>query len=129
MVIPTKHRDALNAQSEGKLTLTRHPDGCLLMVPRPVWEKKREEIASWPMSLKQWQRMFLGNASDVDMDKAGRVLITPELRAVAGLGLESKVMLLGMGSHFEIWEADAHERNEATTAAAGFPEDLRQFSF
>ncbi|MFP3701844.1 cell division/cell wall cluster transcriptional repressor MraZ, partial [Burkholderia sp. SIMBA_013] len=40
--IPTRHRDALMAQAEGRLTLTRHPDGCLLVYPRPEWEKKRE---------------------------------------------------------------------------------------
>ncbi len=129
MVVPARHRDAIAVRAEGRLTLTRHPDGCLLMVPRPVWEKRREEIAAWPMSLKRWQRMFLGNASDVEMDNAGRVLIAPELRDAVGLGLDSKVMLLGMGSHFEIWEAAAHEQNEATTAAAQLPEDLRHFSF
>ncbi len=130
MIVPTKHRDALNLQSEGRLTLTRHPDGCLLMFPRSTWEQSRSEIANWPMSLKQWQRMFLGNASDVEMDNAGRVLISPELRATAGLDVaDAKVMLLGMGSHFEIWEAGAHQQNEAATAAAGFPEDLRHFSF
>ena len=32
--IPTRHRDALIAQAEGRLTLTRHPDGCLLVYPR-----------------------------------------------------------------------------------------------
>jgi MraZ protein len=129
MIVPTRHRDALNLQSEGRLTLTRHPDGCLLMFPRSVWETSRIEIAGWPMSLKQWQRMFLGNASDVEMDSAGRVLISPELRGVAGLQDNPQVMLLGMGSHFEIWEATAHEKNEAATVAAGFPEDLKHFSF
>ncbi len=129
MVVPSRHRDALHVQCDGRLTLTRHPDGCLLMVPRPEWEKKRAEIAQWPMSLKRWQRMFLGNAVDVEMDNAGRVLISPELRDAAGIQSESKVMLLGMGSHFEIWEAAAHEQNEASTAAAGMPDDLRHFSF
>ena len=38
-------------------------------------------------------------------------------------------MLLGMGSHFEIWEADAHEQNESATIAGGFPEELKHFSF
>ena len=129
MVVPTRHRDALAAQSEGRLTLTRHPDGCLLMVPRPVWEKKRDEISAWPLSLKRWQRMFLGNALDVEMDNAGRVLISPELREAVALALDSKVMLLGMGSHFEIWEAAAHEANEAATAQATLPDDLQRFSF
>lgn len=129
MIVPSKHRDALNLQSEGRLTLTRHPDGCLLMFPRPVWESARVDIAKWPMSVKHWQRIFLGNASDVEMDTAGRVLISPELRNATGLKPDSRVMLLGMGSHFEIWEVAAHEKNEADTLAAGMPEDLKNFSF
>ena len=129
MTVPTKHRDALHLESEGRLTLTRHPDGCLLMFPRPVWETARAQIARWPISAKHMQRFFLGNASDVEMDGAGRVLISPELRHANKLDGDSKVMLLGMGSHFEIWEATAHEENEAKTLAGGFPEELRQFSF
>lgn len=129
MIVPTRHRDGLKLQGEGRLTLTRHPDGCLLMFPRPAWETARAEIARWPLSVKPWQRMFLGNASDVEMDGAGRVLIAPELREGAGLAPDSTVMLLGMGSHFEIWEVAAHERNEAATLAGGFPEELKHFGF
>jgi MraZ protein len=129
MVVPTKHRDALQVESEGKLTLTRHPDGCLLMLPRSVWDRKSVEIAAWPLKVRNWQRMFLGNASDVELDSAGRVLISPELRAAAHLAIDGKVMLLGVGSHFEIWEAEAHERQEATTSANGFPDDLADFHF
>lgn len=129
MIVPTKHRDALKLQSEGKLTLTRDREGCLLMFPRPVWETKRVEIAAWSIELKPWQRMYLGNASDVDMDGGGRVLISPELRATVGLEAASTVMLLGMGSYFEIWEASAHERNEANTDAALLPDALKNFSF
>ena len=38
MSIPSQHRDALALQGEGRVTLTRHPDGCLLLFPRPAWE-------------------------------------------------------------------------------------------
>ena len=50
MSIPAKHRDALAVQCEGRLTLTKHPHGCLLFFPRPVWESHREQIAAWPMA-------------------------------------------------------------------------------
>ena len=129
MTVPAKHRDALHLQSEGRLTLTRHPDGCLLMFPRSVWEAARTDIARWSITVKHWQRMFLGNALDVDMDTAGRVLISPELRQAIELKPDAKVMLLGMGSHFEIWEVSAHEKNEAATMAGGVPEELKHFSF
>jgi MraZ protein len=127
MAVPSKHRDALTVQYEGRLTLTKHPHGCLLLFPRPVWESHREQIAAWPMSARAWQRIFLGNASDVELDSAGRILVAPELRAAVGLTRE--VMLLGMGSHFEIWDAAKLAESESQAVAAGMPEVLSNFSF
>jgi len=127
MTIPAKHRDALSVQCEGRITLTKHPHGCLLLFPRPVWEIHREQIAAWPMSARAWQRIFLGNASDVEMDGAGRILIAPELRSAAELSRD--VMLLGMGSHFEIWDAAKLAQNEAEALEAGMPDTLSNFSF
>jgi MraZ protein len=127
MTIPSRHRDALTVQCEGRVTLTKHPHGCLLFFPRPVWESHREQIAAWPMSARAWQRIFLGNASDVEMDSTGRILIAPELRNAAGLTRE--VMLLGMGSHFEIWDAAKLAESEAQAIAGGMPDALTDFSF
>lgn len=125
--IPTRHRDALISQVEGRLTLTRHPDGCLLVYPRSVWEKKREQIAAFPMSARPLQRLLLGSAQDVDMDGSGRILVSPELRNAAGMTRD--VMLLGMGSHFELWDAAEWARREAEDLAKGITEALNQFSF
>ncbi len=127
MTIPAKHRDALSLQCEGRVTLTKHPHGCLLFFPRPVWESHREQIAAWPMSARAWQRIFLGNACDVEMDTAGRILISPELRSAVGLTRD--VMLLGMGSHFEIWDAEKLAESEAQAVANGMPDVLSNFSF
>ena len=127
MSIPARHRDALSVQCEGRITVTKHPHGCLLLFPRPVWESHREKIAAWPMSARNWQRIFLGNAWDVDMDTAGRILISPELRTAAGLTRD--VMLLGMGSHFEIWDAAKLAEDEAAAVANGMPDALADFSF
>ena len=127
MSIPAKHRDALAIQCEGRLTLTKHPDGCLLFFPRPVWESHRQQIATWPMSARAWQRIFLGNACDVELDSAGRVLISPELRNAVGLSRE--VMMIGMGSHFEIWDAAKLAEQEQQAIDAGTPDVLSNFSF
>ncbi|MDY7546486.1 division/cell wall cluster transcriptional repressor MraZ [Glaciimonas sp. CA11.2] len=127
MSVPSKHRDALTVQCEGRLTVTKHPHGCLLLFPRPTWETHREKIAAWPMSARAWQRIFLGNASDVELDSAGRILIAPELRVAVGLSRE--VMLLGMGSHFEIWDAAKLAESESQAVAAGMPDVLSNFSF
>ena len=127
MTVPSRHRDALQLQCEGRLTLTKHPHGCLLLCPRPVWEQHREKIAAWPMQAKAWQRIFLGNAVDVEMDAAGRMLVSPELRDAAALTKE--VMLLGMGSHFEVWDAATLAKQEAEAVAQGMPPSLENFSF
>ena len=127
MSIPARHRDALSMQCEGRITLTKHPHGCLLLFPHPVWEIHREQISGWPMSARAWQRIFLGSACDVDMDSAGRILISPELRNAVALSRD--VMLLGMGSHFEIWDAAKLEESEAQAIAGGLPDVLNDFSF
>ena len=75
MSVPARYRDALIREFEGKLTLTRHPDGCLLLFPRTVWESHREQIAAWPIQARDWKHIFLGNAFDVDIDTAGRIQI------------------------------------------------------
>lgn len=129
MTVPARHRDALQVQSEGRLTITKHPHGCLLMFPRPVWETHREKIAAWPMQARAWQRIFLGNAQDVELDGAGRLLITPELRAAGQLEKEKSITLLGMGSHFEIWDAAVLAQNEAEAVAQGMPDAIAGFSF
>lgn len=125
--MPTRHRDVLSATASGQLTITKHPHGCLMVFPRSEWEKFRERIAQLPMSAQWWKRIFMGNAQDVDMDGTGRVLVSPELRAAAGLTRD--VMLLGMGNHFELWDKASYEAKEAEAMQASMPEVFEDFAF
>lgn len=125
--VPTRYRDVLSALSAGALTITKHPEGCLLMFPRPEWEKFRDRIAQLPMSAQWWKRIFLGNAMDVEMDATGRVLVPPELRAAAGLTREA--ILLGMTTHFELWDQATYEAKEAEAMRAEMPEAVKDFVF
>lgn len=125
--VPTRYRDVLLATAGGQLTLTRHPHGCLMIFPRPEWEKFREKIAVLPMSAQFLKRMFLGSAMDVDMDATGRVLVSPELREATGIARET--LLLGMGSHFELWDKATYERKEAEALAAMDPQTLQDLAF
>ena len=125
--VPTRHRDVLNAVASGQLTITKHPHGCLMLFPRPEWEKFRDRIASLPMSAQWWKRIFLGNAMDVDMDATGRVLISPELRSAAGITRDT--MLLGMGQHFELWDKAFYDEQEAKAMQAEMPDVFKDFSF
>ena len=125
--MPTRHRDVLSATASGQLTVTKHPHGCLMVFPRPEWEKFRERIANLPMSAQWWKRIFLGSAMDVELESTGRVLISPELRAAAGISKES--VLLGMGSYFELWDQSTYDSQEAQAMQAEIPDVFKDFSF
>jgi MraZ protein len=127
IAVPARHRELLTAMGVGQLTITKHPEGSLLIFPRPAWETFRDKVAALPMEAAGWKRVFLGNAMDVDIDASNRVLIAPELRASAGLVRD--VMLLGMGSHFELWDAKAHAEHESRVMQSEMPESLKSFSF
>lgn len=111
----------------GRLTVTRHPHGCLMIFPRPDWERFRERIVVMPLKDQWLKRLFLGNAMDVELDATGRILISPELRAAAGISRDA--LLLGMGDHFELWDKGTYEANEAQALQAGLSAALQELSF
>lgn len=104
MAVPSKHRDALLAAGAGRLVLTAHPHRCLLLYPQPAWEPIRAQILAAPslqVESAMVRRLLVGFAEDMELDAAGRLLISPSLRQYAGL--EKGVWLVGQGSHFEVW--------------------------
>ncbi len=125
--MPARHRDSLAASCEGRLTLTRHPDGCVLVYPRSTWEQRRQQIAELPYAARALQRLLLGSAVDVELDSAGRILVSAELRDAAGL--ERDVMLLGMGAHFELWDVARLGEHERQSLANGLPDSAADFTF
>lgn len=120
MAIPARHRDALLALAEGRLVLTAHPHRCLLLYPAPAWDPIRAKILAAPSLETQsamLRRLLVGFAVDAEMDAAGRVLVSPELRAYAAL--EKQVWLVGQGSHFEIWSDAGWKQQQEAIFALG----------
>lgn len=135
--IPTVYRQALNDDCGGRLSITRHWDGCLLVYPYSEYQDFEAKIRRLPGldgTTREIQRYFLGAAKDVDMDRQGRLLLSAELRQHAGL--ESRGVLVGMGHLFELWdEPKWNDRNAqigeqlAEQAANGeLPEALMEIS-
>jgi MraZ protein len=125
VTVPARHRELMTALAANQLTVTKHPSRCLLVFPRPAWEQFRDKLLTLPMDAEAWRRIFVGSAMDVEIDGASRVLISPELRAWAGL--DRNVTLIGMGSRLELWDSERHAANEATVLAQPMPEALRNF--
>jgi len=132
LAIPAKHRDALQAQCAGHLVLTAHPHRCLLLYPQPAWEPiqaKMMSLSSFDKQSSSLQRLLVGFAEDVEMDAAGRMLVSNVLRDFAGL--EKQTMLVGQGSHFELWGMDAWKAQLESAIANDsltLPTELEGFS-
>ena len=84
-------------------------------------------MSQLPYAARALQRLLLGNAVDMELDSAGRILIGSELRAAAGL--EREVMLLGMGGHLELWDAARLAEHERKALADGLPGSAADFTF
>ena len=113
--VPSKHRDSLFAGCEGKLIVTVEPSGCLLIYPEPEWAPIYEKLNALTGAQAAIKRLIIGHAEDVQLDNAGRLLISPRQRAVAKL--DKEVALVGMGSKFELWDAVEWDRRTAATMA------------
>jgi MraZ protein len=125
--VPARHRDTLVALCNGQLIVCKHPDGCLSLFPEPVYARFEAFLRSLTAEHDNWKRVFIGSATELEIDSGSRVLLPPELREWAQMGTEVKFM--GVGSHFELWDKDAYAAREALTFAAGRPEPLRNYSF
>ncbi len=121
--MPVRQRELLLAACEGKLTLTRHPHGYLLVFPRPAFEVFRASLLAMSLDAAGWRRIFLGSAVDVELDGASRVLIPPELREVAGL--DKELLLVGSGHLLELWDRQRFAAQEATLVSAGMPAEIK----
>ena len=132
LAVPAKHRDALLTQSAGNIVLTAHPHRCLLLYPEPLWgaiQSKLMGLSSFDKKSSALQRLLVGYAEDITLDGAGRLLVSPVLREFAGL--EKDVMLVGQGSHFELWNMEAWHKqflNVVGDSDIEMPAELDGFS-
>ncbi len=105
LAIPARYRGELMSFCVGRLIVTVDPSKCLLIYPQPAWEpieQKLNNLSSFDPKTRNLQRLLVGNASDVEMDAAGRILVSLPLRQFAGLSKD--VVLVGQGAKFELWD-------------------------
>jgi MraZ protein len=106
LAIPIRYRESIQEQCGGRMVLTysAFDSGALWLYPEQEWERVRDEVtglSTFNPSHRSLQRKLVGSASTIEPDGTGRIQLPQTLRLVAGL--EKRVVLLGMGSRFEIW--------------------------
>lgn len=104
LFLPAKFRDEL---SDG-VVITRGQERCLYVFPAKEFGSIMEKLRQAPASVKDardYMRVMLSGASDETVDKQGRVSLPALLRQYAGLSKE--LVIIGVGSRAEIWDAEA----------------------
>ncbi len=104
--IPSRYRTALIQETGESVVITIDTEQpCLLLYPTPRWleiEQKLEQLPSFQPASRRIQRLLMGHATDVELDKQGRILLPPSLREYARL--DKAAILVGQGKKFEIWD-------------------------
>ncbi len=136
MAMPSRYRERLVEKSAGALVVTIDIDErCLLLYPLPEWEvieRKLDALPTLNNKARRVQRLLMGHASDLEMDGAGRILLPPPLRQYAGL--DKRVVLIGQGKKFEIWDEGLWQQKrdewlaEKTAGEEGLPVELETLS-
>lgn len=125
IAIPAKYREILQVNYDNKFVITLESDKCLLIYPAHIWSEVRNKVQNLPNSVhplvKSYQRLVLGHAEDVEIDKAGRILLPATLRKMTGL--EHELALVGMGNKFELWDKTKWDV-ETSQALLASSEDL-----
>ncbi len=88
-----------------ELVLTRGLDKSLFLYPKEEWKKVVERIKEMSFTQKDaraFSRFMLAGATEVTIDKSGRVLIPDHLKRFANL--RNNVVLAGVSDRVEIWD-------------------------
>lgn len=86
--------------------LTPHLEGCLALWRSDDFDAevtKRLTMAETDSVARNQVREWSADVYESDVDRQGRMLVPPNLRNYADLGLEQPVLIIGMINRVELW--------------------------
>ncbi|MGB6977548.1 MAG: division/cell wall cluster transcriptional repressor MraZ [Gammaproteobacteria bacterium] len=136
MAVPSRYRVQIEKEANSQLIVTIDTEHrCLLLYPLPEWElieRKIEALPSFNPTARRIQRLLIGHATEVELDNNGRILLPPLLREYAAI--DKRVMLVGQGKKFEIWDEGQWQGGrdqwlaQAPLLGTDLPEELKSLS-
>jgi MraZ protein len=128
MIVPAKFREILGET----FVLTRGLDQCIFGYPMDEWRKLEQKLKDLPMTKKDaraFARFFFSGATEVELDKQGRINIPSTL--IKHANLEKECIVLGVSSKIEIWAKDAWDSyfDESSESFNDIAENLIGFDF
>ena len=99
--------------------LGRSFDNCLCIYPVDRWEalaRAADDLVQVRYEARALARALFSTAVPCRLDRQGRVVVPAFLREYANL--QDEVIVLGVGSHVEIWDREQWMRERQTAAGA-----------
>ncbi len=97
------------------VVINRGFEKCLVVYPTKTWEAlqhKLNKLNDFNPKAREFKRLFLNGATNVELDKAGRVLLPKTLMEYAGV--EKEMVLVGLGNKMELWSSEAYQEYMST---------------
>jgi MraZ protein len=111
LTIPSGYRDLLLVSGG---YITQGFDKNLMVLLSPEFDRIVDRLRHLSMTdpeARLLKRIIISGAASLEIDKAGRILIPQYLRRYAGL--ESGLVIVGVGEYFEIWsDENWHSQDE-----------------
>ena len=104
IALPKKIRDTLNGM---EFVVTKGFSNCLAGYDKQDWEKRAQELLNVSLLEKEHiekRRVLFSSTVYVSIDDQGRAVLPRNLREFGAV--EKKVMIVGVGDHFEIWNKE-----------------------
>lgn len=79
-------------------------DGCISIFTEKEWQRvstKLSEFSTFKADNRSFQRFMYGQATEVDVDSLGRILVPDFLKERAKL--TTKTVVIGVQDHLEVW--------------------------
>ncbi|MDB5192508.1 MAG: cell division protein MraZ [Segetibacter sp.] len=109
-LIPAGFKKQLK-EGENTFVLNRGLEKCITLYPMDVWEPLSKQINSlnqFDPNVRRFTRQFLGGATEVEMDGAGRMLLPQTLKEHADL--QKDIIMVAVGDKVEIWDATKYKK-------------------
>jgi MraZ protein len=108
LTLPKRVREQLGERDQ--LFVTPGPDQCLWIFDKENLERlayKLDQAPAADSEARVFRRLFFAQMEEVELDKAGRMLIPERLLQFGEM--QRDVVLLGVRDHLELWDAKAWE--------------------
>jgi MraZ protein len=119
--LPNKLIEALPEEQRSKIVVTRGIEHCVSLYSLSDWEQYKNSIDMIQglsvIDRQNLRRKFIGNATDVAVDKQGRITLPEELIKYAQLQGCEEVTVIGIEQVIEIWNPTVFEENDEQSEA------------